>query len=464
MHPRRLIVLCAGCLGLLLVLSCSDDTGTTPDTAAPIVVLTFPTAGDTLRRDTTFTAQAEDNVGVVAVTFWTDSAQVGIDSLPPYEMNWAMAGLKAQGQLRVMASGVDQAGNEGFSEEVTVAVGGAPDLEAPSVSLTSPANGADISADITILASAQDNVGVSYVTFLIDDAQVGTDSFPPYEYHWDLNPLTDAGDHDLAALAADHAGNVQTSDTRQVTVIIPGDIDLADAIAASLPGTHNGYDFARLVDLDPQKRYFVSGELLLRTDTCIRGHSALVDLERNGYMLVYPPLLETVRVDIEYCLIVRGVRPTDEENALGGALEYLPDSEGWVKNNTFYDNSPSALYLHQTSAQRDLQVKNNIFFQNVRGLIRYEDDVHLAIWYNDAVASAVGPDFGKHCGCPTDPTAIEIVPGTEELHGSNFSLNPQFVEDPDWPRRPGDFHLRETSPCRGAGEDEIDIGAFPYEE
>ncbi len=464
MHPRRLIVLCGVCLGLGLVLSCSEDNGTAPDTTAPTVALTFPTAGDTLRQDTTFTAQAEDNVGVIAVTFWTDSTRAVTDSLPPYEMSWTMPGLKAQAQLRVMASGIDQAGNEGFSEEVTVTVGSAPDEEAPTVSLTSPPDGTDISNDVTITASAEDNVGVSYVTFLIDDAVVGTDSLPPYEYLWDLNPVADAGDHELTARAADAAGNVQTSDIHTVTVIVPGDINLADAIGAAPPGAHNGYDFARLVDLDPQKRYYVTGELVLRADTCIRGHSAMVDLERNGYILVYPPWLETVRVDIEYCLIVRGLRPTDEENALGGALEYLPDSEGWVKNNTFYDNSPAALYLHQISAQRDLQVKNNVFFQNVRGLIRYEDDVHLAIWYNNATASAVGPDFGKHCGCPTDPTATEIVPGTEELHGSNFSLNPQFVQEPNPPRIPGDFHLLETSPCRGAGEDNVDIGAFPYEE
>jgi len=60
--------------------------------------------------------------------------------------------------------------------------GGAGDSVAPTVSITSPANGAIVArrSTITITATASDNVGVTRVEFLVDGALQCTDTTAPY--------------------------------------------------------------------------------------------------------------------------------------------------------------------------------------------------------------------------------------------------------------------------------------------
>ena len=84
--------------------------------------------------------------------------------------------------------------------------GGAGDSEAPSISLTSPANGATVSGSVTISANAADNVGVSSVSFWVDGVQIGLDSTAPYAIAWNTSGYSN-GTHTIAAKAFDAAGN-----------------------------------------------------------------------------------------------------------------------------------------------------------------------------------------------------------------------------------------------------------------
>jgi len=462
MKMRHWGALTAGLGMLALVGSCSDDSGTRPDSQAPTVSLTYPAPGDTLRQDTTFTAHAEDDVGVSAVSFWADGALLGTDSLPPYEQPWVLPGGRPAMTMVVSATAVDAAGNEGSSPDVTVTVETPADTEAPEVSLTYPEDGATLTAGVTLTAAATDNVGVSYVAFYIDRGIAGVDSFPPYEYDWAINPVLHEGEHVLQARAFDAAGNESISEAITVTVEVPDDIDLLDALAAAQGGDHNGYSFDRLVELDPAKRYFATEEILINSDTCIRGHGATLDLESQGHFLVRAPFMGSTRFDIEFCLIINGQRPVPV-GELGGTIEYYSNTEGWVVNNTFYNNSPSAVYLHETTPDRNLQFRNNIFYENAHGLIWHEDQPFITILHNNASGSMSGPNYGEHCACPSTPVATPIYPGSEDLHISNLSVNPQFVQPPNPPREKGDFHLRPDSPCIGTADDGGDMGAFPYE-
>src|SRR5258705_7733629 len=60
-----------------------------PDTTAPSVVLTSPTAGSTVSSTITVSANASDNVGVAGGQFLLDGAPLGaVASAPPYSIVW----------------------------------------------------------------------------------------------------------------------------------------------------------------------------------------------------------------------------------------------------------------------------------------------------------------------------------------------------------------------------------------
>lgn len=95
------------------------------------------------------------------------------------------------------------------------AVGGG-DTVPPTVSITSPANGAVVNGIVTVTATATDNVGVTRVEFYADTTLLGTVTTPPYAHSWDTTPFVN-GAHQLVAKAYDAANNVGTS-TISVTV------------------------------------------------------------------------------------------------------------------------------------------------------------------------------------------------------------------------------------------------------
>lgn len=87
----------------------------------------------------------------------------------------------------------------------------------PTASITAPANGAAVSGTVNVAATANDNVGVDRVEFLLDGALLGSDATAPYAYAWNSATATD-GSHVLTARAVDLAGNTGTSPQVGVTV------------------------------------------------------------------------------------------------------------------------------------------------------------------------------------------------------------------------------------------------------
>jgi hypothetical protein len=92
-----------------------------------------------------------------------------------------------------------------------------PDTTPPSVSITSPANGAAVGGTITVSANASDNVRVATVQFRLDGEDLGApDTSAPYAVSWNTSQTTN-GTHTLTAVARDEAGNTRTSATITVT-------------------------------------------------------------------------------------------------------------------------------------------------------------------------------------------------------------------------------------------------------
>ncbi|HEY9226531.1 MAG TPA: LamG-like jellyroll fold domain-containing protein, partial [Gemmatimonadaceae bacterium] len=99
-------------------------------------------------------------------------------------------------------------------------VGGtpAPDVVAPTVAISAPAAGANVTGIVSLAASASDNVGVAGVQFLVDGSPVGGEvTVAPYSTNWNATNLS--GQHTIAAIARDAAGNSTQSASIQVTVI-----------------------------------------------------------------------------------------------------------------------------------------------------------------------------------------------------------------------------------------------------
>jgi hypothetical protein len=106
----------------------------------------------------------------------------------------------------------------------------------PTVSITSPADGATVSGTVTIVASASDDNGVTQVAFTVDGTPIGTDTngADGWSMSWDSTQGAD-GAHVLGARATDTIGQTG-SDTNNVTVqngvsesMHVGDIDASTA-------------------------------------------------------------------------------------------------------------------------------------------------------------------------------------------------------------------------------------------
>src|SRR6185295_16717019 len=189
------------------------------DTAPPTVSITAPANGATVSGTVNVNATASDNVGVAGVQFFVDGATLGgEDTTSPYSVSWNTTAV-ANGSHQLTARARDAAGNRTTSATVTVTVSNAPpsDTTPPTVSITSPANGATVSGTTQISATASDNVGVAGVQFLVDGATLGAeDTSSPYAVSWNTTTANN-GSHQLTATARDAAGNRTTSATVTVT-------------------------------------------------------------------------------------------------------------------------------------------------------------------------------------------------------------------------------------------------------
>jgi thermitase len=91
-----------------------------------------------------------------------------------------------------------------------------PDTTPPTVSITSPDEGATVEGTVWVIVSATDDVGVTKVELYVNGTLHGTKTGTPYDFTWDSTTVAD-GSHTLTARAFDDAGNVGQA-TRNVTV------------------------------------------------------------------------------------------------------------------------------------------------------------------------------------------------------------------------------------------------------
>ncbi len=91
------------------------------------------------------------------------------------------------------------------------------DTQAPTTSITAPANGTMVSNIVNVTANAADNVGVTRVEFWLDGVLRSTDTTSPYAWSWTTTTSVN-GAHSLVSKAFDAANNTGTSATINFTV------------------------------------------------------------------------------------------------------------------------------------------------------------------------------------------------------------------------------------------------------
>jgi len=120
------------------------------------------------------------------------------------------------------------------------------DQTAPVASISSPANGATVSGNVTISASATDNVAVTKVEIYLDGALKTTASAASASYAWDATQSAN-GSHTILVKAYDAAGNVGT---KTISVNVTGGLTDTQAPVVSITSPANGASLTGKVNIN----------------------------------------------------------------------------------------------------------------------------------------------------------------------------------------------------------------------
>jgi hypothetical protein len=183
----------------------------------PVVRLTAPAPGATFVTpvDVSFAASVTPtNDPVTLVEFFAGTDKVGEAAAAPWAFTWSNA---PPGVFACTAVATESGGILHTSAPVHITLVSITTNAPPAVALTSPADGASLAsgANVTLSASATDDLGVSKVEFLIEGESFRTDSSAPYSAVWSNAAL---GLWALTAVATDNEGLATTSAPVYVTL------------------------------------------------------------------------------------------------------------------------------------------------------------------------------------------------------------------------------------------------------
>ncbi len=210
------------------------NSGSTP--IPPSVSITSPANGASFvpGSNVTMAANATDADGTITkVEFFQGTTKLGEDTTAPYSYTWNTV---PEGDYILTAKATDNDGLLTTSAAITIYVQTV--LIPPSVSITSPTNGANFNVGdtVTIQATASDTDGtVTKVEFFQGTTKLGEDTTAPYSYTWNTVP---EGNYILTAKVTDNDGLSTTSAQVTISVGTPatpitnGDFESGAGVAA----------------------------------------------------------------------------------------------------------------------------------------------------------------------------------------------------------------------------------------
>jgi Bacterial Ig domain len=207
----------------------SDSRSVTVDNVddPPSVTITAPAAGAYVSGTIELRATASDDNAVATVEFLDGGTSLGAGTLS--NGVWRLSWTPSQGPHTVTAVATDSIGQTG-SDSHAFRV----DNTAPTVSITSPADGATVTGTVTVTAQPLDASPIVSVRFLSGGSVIGTDTSSGGGWSIAWNTITESnGIHALTALATDAAGNIGSTQTAvNVTVDNPLMLDIPIAVGS----------------------------------------------------------------------------------------------------------------------------------------------------------------------------------------------------------------------------------------
>ena len=184
----------------------SSGVTVTVDNTGPTVSMSAPAHGAFVTGTLSVSATAADNVAMAKVEFYRDSnVLLATDTSSPYSINWNSTTVTS-GAHTLYAIAQDTVGNRTTSASISITV----DNTAPTVTITNPANGAQVTRNtiVSINANAADNIGVVKVEFYVNNALTCTDTAAAYTCAWQVP--NQKANFNLKATAYDAAGKTAT--------------------------------------------------------------------------------------------------------------------------------------------------------------------------------------------------------------------------------------------------------------
>ncbi|MEX2177687.1 MAG: PQQ-dependent sugar dehydrogenase [Gemmatimonadaceae bacterium] len=270
------------------------------------------TAGDEIR----IAAEASDTDGdVIAVEFFVNQAEVGVDSSAPFDVEWIPAGTGSR-QLTARATDNHGAVTVAAPRTVTVQAPGPGDGLAPVVTIDLPLDGTlDLVGTVAVTASATDNVGVWLVEFYVDGKLLARDSLAPYGASLASTAAFTSGVHVFSARARDDAGN--WSDWAAARVTFGGSVNLPQGFTREVYAS--GFsDILTAVAVSDDGRLFVAEK------------SGRLRVVRDGSLLPTPFVELPVLDESERGLIGVTLHPNFAVNGL--VYVYYTSADGGAHN------------------------------------------------------------------------------------------------------------------------------------
>ncbi|MBL9157086.1 MAG: peptidoglycan DD-metalloendopeptidase family protein [Verrucomicrobiales bacterium] len=205
------------------------------DTTAPSLSISSPSNGASFSGSTiTMSGTASDNVGVSQVQYRVNS---GSWSTASGTTSWSASVTLSPGSNTLEARAIDTSGNPSSIQSRSVTYN-APDTTAPSLSISSPSNGASFSGStISMSGTSSDNVAVSYVQYRVNSGSWSTASGAT---SWSASVTLSPGSNTLEARAIDTSGNPSVIQSRSVTYNAPD----TTSPSLSISSPSNGASFS----------------------------------------------------------------------------------------------------------------------------------------------------------------------------------------------------------------------------
>jgi len=181
------------------------------DKQPPNVRITQPAPGAVVSGGVSVLVETSADLFVESATFFADDTPIGTDTSPPWSTSWDTSS-STEGNHTIKVIATDLLGRTS-DDSIAVTV---LNTKPPTVSITSPVEGAVLQGTISVTASA--STDTSHVEFQVDGVSIRTDplDLDGWSAIWDTTTVTD-GRHTILAIATSLQGLTST-DRVNVTI------------------------------------------------------------------------------------------------------------------------------------------------------------------------------------------------------------------------------------------------------